>query len=59
MGFDRIPTNGRHPQADDESEGAMVIRILDKMLQKDAKNRMTLDEFKVGPFTLIIRYVYV
>jgi serine/threonine protein kinase len=48
MGFDRIPTHGRNPPADDESEGALVISILDKMLQKDAHDRMTLDEFKVG-----------
>lgn len=48
MGFDRVPTHGRHPPAGDESEGAVVMRILDKMLQKDARDRMTLDEFKVG-----------
>jgi [calcium/calmodulin-dependent protein kinase] kinase len=48
MGFDRVPTHGRPPPAGDESEGAVVMRILDKMLQKDARDRMTLDEFKVG-----------
>lgn len=50
MGFNRVPTRGRHPRANDESEGAVVMRILDKMLQKDARNRMTLDELKVGVF---------
>jgi [calcium/calmodulin-dependent protein kinase] kinase len=47
MGFDRVPTSGRSPSPDDQSEGAIIIRILDRMLQKDAQNRMTLDEFKV------------
>jgi SNF1-activating kinase 1 len=50
MGFDRIPTSGRFPEGNDESEGAVIVRILDKMLQKDAPDRMTLDQFKVSVY---------
>lgn len=50
MGFDRVATRGRHPSPGDHSEGATVMRILDKMLQKDANDRMTLDEFKNHPW---------
>jgi SNF1-activating kinase 1 len=48
MGFDRVATRGRHPRPNDQSEGAIIINILDKMLQKEARDRMTLDEFKVS-----------
>jgi [calcium/calmodulin-dependent protein kinase] kinase len=63
MGFDKIPTSGRLPEADDESEGAVIIRILDKMLQKDASNRMTLDQFKVSVYrcqsTMIVSHIWI
>lgn len=48
MGFDRIPTGGRHHSAEDSSEGAIVVNILDGMLQKNAQDRSTLDVVKVG-----------
>lgn len=48
MGVDRVPTGGRHPRKGDKSEGAMVIRLLDQLLQKDAAHRITLDGVKVS-----------
>lgn len=42
MGRDCIPTGGRHP-----TDRASVIRLLDRMLQKDPKNRITMYEMKV------------
>ena len=46
MGSDRIPTGGRHPIAED-TEGAMVLHLLDHFLEKDVKLRITLEEVKV------------
>ncbi|KIM40661.1 hypothetical protein M413DRAFT_165880 [Hebeloma cylindrosporum] len=56
MGYDRIPTGGRHP--DPSSEGASIINLLDRFLQKDYNVRITLNEVKVRcylflPFLLI------
>ena len=45
MGYDRIPTGGRHPKP--SSEGASTINLLDRFLQKDYHVRITLDEVKV------------
>jgi [calcium/calmodulin-dependent protein kinase] kinase len=45
MGYDKISTGGRHP--DQDSEGASVIGLLDRFLQKDYKIRITLDQVKV------------
>jgi SNF1-activating kinase 1 len=46
MGSDRIPTGGRHPIAED-TEGAIVLHLLDHFLEKDVKLRITLEEVKV------------
>lgn len=48
MGYDRLPTGGRHPRPQDHFEGAIVMRILDGMLQKDAQKRTTLEAVKVS-----------
>ena len=45
MGYDKIPTGGRHP--DPDCEGASIIGLLDRFLQKDYKTRITLDQVKV------------
>jgi len=45
MGYDRIPTRGRHPNP--SSEGASIINLLDRFLQKDYHARITLDDVKV------------
>lgn len=46
MGYDKIPTGGRHP--DPDCEGASIIHLLDRFLQKDYKIRITLDQVKVS-----------
>lgn len=45
MAYDKIPTGGRHPDSD--CEGASIIGLLDRFLQKDHKTRITLDQVKV------------
>ena len=45
MGYDKIPTGGRHPNPD--CEGASIIGLLDRFLQKDHKTRITLGQVKV------------
>ena len=48
MGYDQIPTGGRHP--DPDCEGVHVIQLLELFLQKDYKIRITLDRVKVRYF---------
>ncbi|KAF8910538.1 kinase-like domain-containing protein [Gymnopilus junonius] len=50
MGYDRLPTGGRHPHPD--SEGASIIHLLDHFLQKDQRLRITLDDVKKQPWIL-------
>ena len=45
MGYDKILTGGRHP--DPDCEGAIIIGLLDRFLQKGYKTRITLDQVKV------------
>jgi [calcium/calmodulin-dependent protein kinase] kinase len=47
MGFDQIPTGGRQPENQD-AEGFIVIDLLSRLLQKDARQRATLDQVKVS-----------
>lgn len=50
MGLDRIPTGGRHPTRGPNgklSEGGVVVSFLERLLEKDASRRITLDEVKV------------
>jgi serine/threonine protein kinase len=47
MGADRASTGGRHPR-DKSSQGFMVVGLLDQMLQKDPRSRVTLREVKVS-----------
>ncbi|KAF8972145.1 kinase-like domain-containing protein [Flammula alnicola] len=44
IGYDRMPSGGRHPNT--KSEGASIINLLDRFLQKDYHVRITLDEVK-------------
>lgn len=46
MGSDRVPTGGRHPIGQD-SEGVVVLHLLDHLLKKDVKARITLEKVKV------------
>ena len=47
MGFEGLPTEGRHP-VDKSSETAVVVRLLERMLEKDPKRRIKLWEIKVN-----------
>ncbi|GLB37512.1 putative protein tyrosine kinase [Lyophyllum shimeji] len=51
MGVDRVYTGGKYPR-DTESEGFMVISLLDQMLQKDPNKRVTVSEVKRNPWIL-------
>ena len=46
MGYDKISTGGRYP--DQDCEGASIMGLLDRFLQKDFKIRITLDQVKVN-----------
>ncbi|KAI9442050.1 kinase-like domain-containing protein [Lactarius psammicola] len=49
MGLDHIPTKGRHHDCLDDgpcSEGAEIIKLLERLLEKDMNKRITLDEAK-------------
>lgn len=50
MGCDAIPTGGRHP--DPNSEGYVVVHLLDRFLQKDVSKRIGLGEAKRYPWFL-------
>ena len=51
MGLDSIPTGGRHPKllqrSPADSEGTLVVDLLEGLLEKDARKRITLDQVKV------------
>ncbi|KAF8236473.1 kinase-like protein [Tricholoma matsutake] len=51
MGAERASTGGRHPR-DPNSEGFMVVGLLNRMLQKDPRSRVTLLEIKRNPWIL-------
>jgi len=46
MGFDQLETGGRRPKKRD-TEGFIVMNLLNDLLQKDVKQRATLDQVKV------------
>jgi serine/threonine protein kinase len=47
MGFERLPTEGRHP-VDKFLESAVIVHLLERMLDKNPKCRIKLVEIKVG-----------
>ncbi|KAL1743508.1 kinase-like domain-containing protein [Schizophyllum fasciatum] len=51
MGVEGVPTGGRHP-ADKGSVGYAVMNLLDGLLQKDPRERLTLDELMRHPYLL-------
>ena len=53
MGSDGVLTGGRHHAPDDTTEGGVVINLLSRLLEKDQRKRITLNEMKVT-YTLII-----
>ncbi|KAG6845245.1 hypothetical protein H0H87_011980 [Tephrocybe sp. NHM501043] len=54
MCSDRVPTGGRHSRGD-STQGAIVMSLLDHLLKKDPKDRITLDEVKVRVVTERLR----
>ncbi|KAG9314941.1 kinase-like domain-containing protein [Chiua virens] len=50
MGSDHKPTGGRHPHR--THEGCIVMNLLGKFLQKDARKRITLENAKRYPWFL-------
>ncbi|KAG6845897.1 hypothetical protein H0H87_000703 [Tephrocybe sp. NHM501043] len=45
MGMDQISTGGRYPKGD-QSEGSMVVSLLEQMLKKDPAERIILSKIK-------------
>ncbi|GBE87959.1 kinase-like domain-containing protein [Sparassis latifolia] len=55
MGVDLIPVGGRHQKSQpkgEETEGYLVVKLLQRLLEKDAKRRITLSEVKKDPWIL-------
>ncbi|KAI0649052.1 kinase-like domain-containing protein [Trametes meyenii] len=50
MGLDKIPTGGRHQKrpkwVGEETEGYLVVDLLERLLEKDARKRITLEQVK-------------
>ncbi|KAL1710549.1 kinase-like domain-containing protein [Schizophyllum commune] len=51
MGVEGVPTGGRHP-TDKSSEGHAAMDLLDNLLRKDPRDRMSLDELRRHPYLL-------
>ncbi|KAH8100863.1 kinase-like domain-containing protein [Cristinia sonorae] len=55
MGCDCLPVGGRHqesPPSGQETEGFLVVALLQKLLEKDVKKRITLDDVKRHPWII-------
>ncbi|KAI0925686.1 hypothetical protein AcW1_008060 [Taiwanofungus camphoratus] len=55
MGMDRLPVGGRYQRLQpkgEETEGYLVIKLLQLLLEKDVKKRITLDQVKRHPWIL-------
>ncbi|KAI0359800.1 kinase-like protein [Trametes cingulata] len=56
MGLDQLPTGGRHQRRSkwpaEESEGYLVVDLLERLLEKDARKRITLEDVKRHPWIL-------
>ncbi|KAH9945142.1 kinase-like domain-containing protein, partial [Epithele typhae] len=54
MGLDEIPTCARFRKREgedtEETEGSLVIDLLERLMEKDAKKRITLDQVKRHPW---------
>jgi len=51
MGVERVLTGGRRP-SDPNSEGFVVVNLLDRMLQKHPKDRITIKDLKKHPWVV-------
>uniref|UniRef100_D8Q989 Protein kinase domain-containing protein n=1 Tax=Schizophyllum commune (strain H4-8 / FGSC 9210) TaxID=578458 RepID=D8Q989_SCHCM len=56
MGVESIPTGGRHP-TDKGSEGYAAMDLLDNLLQKDPRDRLSLEELRVSESVNITLYL--
>lgn len=45
-------SEGKQKARDEPSEGPAIVRLLERFLQRDPANRMTLEDFKVGRYSL-------
>lgn len=57
MGVDRIETGGRHQRLlpkGQETDGYLAMKLLEGLLEKDARKRITLDQVKVGVPILVL-----
>lgn len=53
MGSDKIESGPRHPpKTKHDTEGNIVVRLLERLLEKDAEKRITLDQVKRHPWFL-------
>ncbi|KAI0775152.1 kinase-like domain-containing protein [Trametes elegans] len=56
MGLDQIPTGGRPKRQPkrplEDTEGALVVDLLERLLEKDARKRITLEQVKRHPWIL-------
>ncbi|KAI5119653.1 hypothetical protein M0805_009014 [Coniferiporia weirii] len=50
MGYDKMPTGGRIHSPDDQDEGAVVVRLLERLLEKDCSKRIKLNQVKSLPW---------
>ncbi|KAI0790022.1 kinase-like protein [Abortiporus biennis] len=51
MGLDRLPVGGRRqkkPSKGQQTEGYLVVKLLEGILEKDVKKRLTLDQVKAS-----------
>lgn len=51
MGWDHLPVGGRHqvtPLPGQETEGYLVVALLEKLLEKEVRKRITLDDVRVS-----------
>jgi len=58
IGADHVPSGGRHPKHPNH-EGPGAIILLDQMLQKNPKHRITLSEIKEGVLLYILVYNFI
>jgi [calcium/calmodulin-dependent protein kinase] kinase len=58
MGADHVPSGGRHPKHPNR-EGPGAILLLEQMLQKNPKHRITLSEIKEGILFSILTYNFI
>lgn len=62
MGYDHIPVGGRYqdpPLLGQETEGYLAVALLERLLEKEVRRRITLDEVKVSICMKSFTFVFV